>query len=453
MYKTLPITITSRAFAFVCATLVFLIFIAFGEMLLKNHADEERNKQRDEAMSYTSTLRARTERELNSLLYLSSGLGSYLVVRNDSIQPKEINDILAVLYRNSSHVRNFGIAIGYRLTFVYPLEGNERAIGLYYPDQPAQWPVIQKIAKSNKSALAGPVKLVQGGSGLIYRVPLSIQGNYWGMLSTVIDTDSFFRAIIEGADNSNYEFAVRGKDGLGIQGDSVWGNLALFGQQDTIVQKIDIPGGSWFIAVKPKTDDPLNKFSIAVRMVSLILGGFIAWMMYMLIRSRADLTYLAMYDGLTGLPNRLLLEDRADIAFARQRRNPTQLCALLFFDLDGFKDINDKYGHKAGDVILRVTAERAKSIVRLNDTVARWGGDEFIILLEEVTQSALENLMLRLRDELESPIDFEEWKLKVGVSIGFAIYPETGGSLDEILKIADQKMYEDKNQKNRGAGR
>jgi diguanylate cyclase (GGDEF)-like protein len=116
----------------------------------------------------------------------------------------------------------------------------------------------------------------------------------------------------------------------------------------------------------------------------------------------------------------------------------------LFLDLDGFKNINDAYGHKAGDAVLRATAERAKATVRMNDTVARWGGDEFIILLENVTQEMLEVLMVRLRTNLETPIELDGCAVSVGVSMGMAIHPDAGGDLDETLRVADQRMYEDK---------
>jgi diguanylate cyclase (GGDEF)-like protein len=446
MRKTFSTAGNVRLFSLAGATLVFLLFIALGELFLGYQGSEQKHKQRMETIAHTSLLRARVERELNSLLYLSSGLGSYLVVRNDSIRAKEINDILAVLHRSSRHVRNFGVAIGHRLTFVYPLKGNEKAIGLYYPSQPLQWPVIKRIIESGKPALAGPVQLVQGGSGLIYRVPLSISGKYWGLLSTVIDTESLFTPIYEEFGDHRFEFAVRGKDGRGAGGEMVWGDVALFADKAAVVQEVEVPGGTWAIGVRAKANGNRG-YATAVRLLGLLLGGLIAWMAYQLIRNRADLAHLAMYDQLTGLPNRYLFEDRVRMALARQRRAPGQVCALLFLDLDGFKEINDNFGHKAGDIVLSVAAERARGIVRQNDTVARWGGDEFIILIENATQTAVDNYIQRLREKIEMPIDCDGVPLTVGVSIGYVMHSETSGDLDEMLKMADHRMYADKNRR------
>lgn len=447
MHRFFPSSENVRLVSLMGAVFVFLLFIAFGEMFLRSQNNESKNKQRMETIAHASLLRARAERELNSLLYLNSGLGSYLVVRNDRVQAKEVNDILAVLHRSAPHVRNFGIAIGYRLTFIYPLKGNEKALGLYYPNQPRQWPVIKDIIESGKPALAGPVQLVQGGNGLVYRVPLFISGKYWGLLSTVIDIDSFFRPIAEEFGDHRFEFAIRGMDGQGLRGDMVWGDQALFGSKETFVQEIEIPGGVWAIGVRPKDVGNQGRYAPAVRLLSVLLGGLISWMLYQLILNRADLAHLAMYDQLTGLPNRYLFEDRVRMAFARQRRTPGQECALLFLDLDGFKEINDKFGHKAGDIVLSETAERARGIVRQNDTVARWGGDEFIILIENATQATIDSYMQRLREKIEAPIACDGMHLKVGVSIGYVMHTETEGDLDAMLKMADHRMYTDKNQR------
>jgi diguanylate cyclase (GGDEF)-like protein len=112
--------------------------------------------------------------------------------------------------------------------------------------------------------------------------------------------------------------------------------------------------------------------------------------------------------------------------------------------LDGFKKINDDYSHKAGDAVLREVAQRMRAITRANDTIARWGGDEFVILLEEISQETLDHLVERLRKKIELPIEHEGHLLRVGTSIGIAVYPNHPAELDEMLKIADKHMYHDK---------
>ncbi|HLP98035.1 MAG TPA: diguanylate cyclase [Sideroxyarcus sp.] len=426
---------------------VFAVIALLGEMFLHHRADNDKEERFRDGLAFSAKLRAQAESELNSLLYLSSGLGSYLVVRNNDLKSQEVNDILGVLHKSSGHIRNFGIAVGYTIRYVYPHAGNEGAIGLNYPDHPQQWPMVKKIIESGTPALAGPVDLVQGGRGLVYRVPLYIDKRYWGLLSTVIDLDSFANVISAGVDRSEFEFAIRGQDGAGANGGMVLGSQSLFDEAEVVTQEIAVPGGKWVIAVKSRHNAPRDQAVLLIRLLFYVLASIGAWMMYMLIRSRSDLANLAMYDQLTGLPNRHLLEDRAEMALARQKRKPEQTSAVLFLDLDGFKDINDRYGHKAGDAILLAVANRASSIVRENDTVARWGGDEFIVLMEDINQEDLQLLIERLRSEIEAPVVFEEKTLRVGVSVGVAICPSSGATLDQILKAADHQMYRDKQQR------
>ncbi len=444
LHRLFPTTKNVRPVALILALCVFALFIGFGEMLVRYQDAVLRSKAHLETASYASILRARTERELNSLLYINSGLGSYLQVRHNSLQPRELIEILAVMHRGNRHIRNFAIAVGYRLTYVYPVKGNEKAIGLHYPDHPDQWLAIKHIIDTGQPVLAGPIALVQGGSGLAYRVPLYISGKYWGLLSMVIDMDSLFHTISEVNDIEHFDFAVRGKDAAGAKGGAVWGDMALFADHDVITQTIEVPGGSWVIGVRSRNDNFRSRFDVPLRVTSMLLGTLFAGMLYLLVRNRADMAHLAMYDQLTGLPNRHLFEDRVRMVFARQKRHPEQVCALLFFDLDGFKEINDRFGHKAGDAVLRETAERASSAMRENDTVARWGGDEFTILLENATQDELNTYIARLREKIAVPVKFEEAFLNVGVSIGYALHTDTESDLDAMLKMADKRMYADK---------
>jgi len=439
--------VSAKWFAVAGAAAIFLLTLSLGEAFLQAQQNEAKDRQRVEMTAYAATLRARMERELNSLLYLNSGLGSYLLVRNNKLSAKEVNKILALLYKGSRQVRNFGIAVGYRLKYVYPVAGNEKAIGLDYRNLPGQWPVIKRIVASGKPALAGPVRLVQGGSGFIYRVPLFLDGKYWGLLSTVIDTNSLLKSVFGESSDSRFEYALRGKDGLGLKGDAIVGDIGLFARPDAVVHEIDIPGGRWAIAVAPRGGLSGQGRLALERLVFTLVGGLMAWMLYVLIRSRAKLAHMVMFDGLTGLPNRRLLTDRARGAFARQHRHPDQACALLFLDMDGFKDINDRYGHQAGDAVLQATANRCRAIVRSEDTVARWGGDEFVLLVEEVSEAAVEVLVARLRQTLEAPVTFDGAQIRVGVSVGVVMHHEGDASLDEILEKADQRMYVDKSQR------
>lgn len=284
---------SARLLPLVIVISVALLIVALGELLIVTQQKEQESKNRIDSVAKLSTLRTRFEQELNSLIYLSSGIGSYLIVRNENLQEKEINEILAVLHQSSHLIKNFGIAIGYRLKYIYPIQGNEKAIGLYYPDQPAQWPTIQKIVNTGKPVLVGPIKLIQGGKGLIYRTPLFIKGKYWGLLSTVIDADSLFNTAFGEILDQNHQFAIRDKNSQNSQGNIVLGNLELFSNQASVTQEIGIPGGKWEMGLLTSGTETRDKFSLLIRLASIILAALIAGLLYNLIQSRKKFTLLS----------------------------------------------------------------------------------------------------------------------------------------------------------------
>jgi len=160
----------------------------------------------------------------------------------------------------------------------------------------------------------------------------------------------------------------------------------------------------------------------------------------------ASLEKLAHYDALTGLPNRHLLEDRFNQAVAKANRNHEML-AVCFLDLDDFKPVNDIYGHNVGDQLLVELADRIKSQLRQEDTISRYGGDEFVILLSQIhTRSDCDGILQKLLNTVSQPYNFiEGHEITIGASIGYTLYPFDKGSLDSLIDHADQSLYQIKN--------
>ena len=155
--------------------------------------------------------------------------------------------------------------------------------------------------------------------------------------------------------------------------------------------------------------------------------------------------YLATHDPLTGLSNRLLLNDRLEHALHHAARF-NKCVAAIFCDLDDFKPINDTYGHSAGDHILKSVAEEMRTILRKEDTVCRFGGDEFVILIEELdTFEYLQNVLHKIQKITQKIFTLEETELSVSMSIGAAIYPSDASTPEALLECADEAMYRSKN--------
>jgi len=158
----------------------------------------------------------------------------------------------------------------------------------------------------------------------------------------------------------------------------------------------------------------------------------------------ANAVHDAHHDELTGLPNRRLLAERAAAALTTSELRQAS-CAVLAIDLDGFKEINDRYGHEAGDRMLREIAVRLTRVMRPQDTVARRGGDEFAVLVPDVgSMLEVEKIAERLLAAVAQPATFAEGvaDLRVSASIGIALAPEQGRDLERLLQLADLAMYD-----------
>jgi len=150
---------------------------------------------------------------------------------------------------------------------------------------------------------------------------------------------------------------------------------------------------------------------------------------------------LAYRDDLTGLPNRVSLSDRMQLELAHAKRNKEQL-GVAYVDLDGFKEINDRFGHDAGDALLKAAAERMRSVLRGGDTIARLGGDEFVLLLPGIGGPEIAALVgQKLIAAIEQPVLYEGRELLASASLGIAIYPRDGDEADMLMRRADKAMY------------
>ncbi|HET7813922.1 MAG TPA: diguanylate cyclase [Candidatus Baltobacteraceae bacterium] len=223
---------------------------------------------------------------------------------------------------------------------------------------------------------------------------------------------------------------------------------ATIGVFSNFVYDAFMPPGNWFLAE--------NGVEFGTMLQSIVLTFSVIERLRLLQtetrRTRTELTAvsahakkmqaLALFDPLTGLSNRVRFNDELQRAIARRTQDEKKF-AVLFCDLDGFKGINDVYGHRFGDDVLRIVASRLTNSLRGQDLIARLGGDEFAVLLDFVPSLAqadhVANVLAHLLDE---PIVLESNIMPIGISVGRAVFPDDGRTLDALLHLADQRMYQ-----------
>jgi diguanylate cyclase (GGDEF)-like protein len=211
-----------------------------------------------------------------------------------------------------------------------------------------------------------------------------------------------------------------------------------------------LAGGLGLLAYNYFFQEPV--FSLAIASfgdaVQLFVFGLAALMISWLTRSRqsallgeAIALHRALHDPLTGLPNRTLLEDRLEQALGTSRREARSF-AVMILDLDGFKAVNDSYGHQAGDLVLEELAARLRRCLRESDTLARLAGDEFAVLLPTLHQPSDAVVAARkLLEALREPVDVGGRPVVVGGSLGVAVFPNDGDNAVSLIGEADRAMY------------
>ena len=419
---------------------LFVVLSAIGLALVRLE-DAQRDAADDRLLvAKAAEVRADLGDRLSQNINLARGLRAFVVANPDLGDPERFDTLLEEFYVQGEDIRNIGVAPGNRISHVYPLEGNEGALGLRYEDVPEQYATVELAIRTRESVLAGPIDLVQGGRGLIDRTPVFLDdGTYWGIVSLVLDVDGLVEAVAADVEDFDLDWAVRTVASESAPATLVGGDAGLFDEPDAVLT-MAVSNGTWELAVRSATPEGDNLLLLAFQVFAVALAAVVSRLVFERSRDRWRTRMLSLHDDLTGLANRRLLEQRAGRACAVARREGHPV-SLAYVDLDDFKPINDSYGHQAGDEVLRVIAARMSERIRSTDTIARVGGDEFVALLPATGVDGARSLAEELASVIELPVPFEGHELSVGASFGVATYPDDGATFDALLAHADTEMY------------
>ena len=360
--------------------------------------------------------------------------------------------IAARLVRANPSIRNVAMAPGNVITAIYPVAGNEATLGLRYADHPVQSEAVRRAMQTRRTVIAGPIALVQGGSGLVSRTPVFLRGRdgadsrYWGVVALAVDVDQLFADIARIGHRNAVAIAVRRHDAGQAPAPVSSGDPSVFAA-DPVSRFYPIPGGARLeLAAAPVGGwGAVASVPLYVRVLVHLLAVLIGILVHDMVAGRQRDRMLASRDALTGLPNRQSFDHRLSEAMLRAA---PYSCALVLVDLDDFKPVNDTHGHSAGDLVLQAVATRAQQTVGHAGTAFRIGGDEFAVLLHGVRgPDEVRDLAQRLVERIGVPVQLDHARrVQIGASIGAALFP-VGGQLEratDVFDRADRALYRGK---------
>ncbi len=305
--------------------LIFLsgLTLAYWFALLHHRADV--SHERTAITARLDKARGNISRQLDSIIHLSQGLVSLVKIQHGITQAQFVS-MAREIVTSEPRIRNIALAPENIIRFIYPLKGNESALGLNYFKNPEQREAVLRVIREKTTVVAGPVNLVQGGVGIISRTPVFMKDSsashreqrYWGIVSTVIDFDTLISGVglAEGT-NQDMRFALRGKDGTGADGITFWGDGRIFAM-DPVLMGITLPSGSWQIAALPANGWPVfNPLRSLYFIFGCLLSSIFSILFFQLIRINS---ILRQEIGERKMAMAALEQSRAELEFRVEER-------------------------------------------------------------------------------------------------------------------------------------
>lgn len=436
-----------RIISIIISIAIMLLVVLFLKGLEKDSLIIEEKNNRLIATQEISQISTNIQTILNLSMQYAEFF-DLLIKNNPNISTELIESYSNYILKYNDIIDNISIAPNAIVKHIYPLEGNESAIGHDLLNDPERKEYIEMSIATRNSVAQGPVESRQGGLKIFNRRAIFTNENgeekFWGISTIVIDFDKLLEKFELFPEKDGYLYSLKVYKANSNE-DFIWGYDEIF-DKEAIVKNIYLPNETWKIAIYPQNGWSNNESiykNINYFIYLLIISTF--FLTYSYINHYQQIREAAKLDPLTGVHNKRYFE-----RYVKKRiKKSNKYHGLILIDLNKFKNINDTLGHPIGDKVLKEATNRIKANISDNDRLGRIGGDEFFLFIYDVkNKEELFDMMNSIKDKMKVPMEFGEHKIEVTCSLGLAIYNEDGKTYSDLYKVADKDMYENKISKN-----
>lgn len=362
----------------------------------------------------------------------------------------EFYKIAQLFYEDHSVMMSIQLAPNGIVTYMYPIKGNEGgAINLF--KDPLRKKDAEYARRTGKMTVSGPINLYQGGTGLIARKPIYLENSsgetsFWGFSIVILNTEELFKSLqIDNIEKEGYDYKLW-KINSNTKKKQVILQSTKTPFKDPIEISFRIYNSKWTFSVVSQdaaTEAISYIYYVILATLVSILIALVVWLGLKLNEQNKVLMTYSYQDSLTSLYNQRKL-----FAILSQYEKENKNFGIIYLDLDGFKMINDTYGHDIGDKFLYETAKRLKKSIEGVGLAFRLGGDEFVAMIpDRYEEKFYEDLTRKIIEDFKEDVVFDNIKLNIKGSFGFARFPQDASDAQSLIKKADSKMYKIKRSK------
>lgn len=421
---------------------IFVLAMAIYGLVMHGIYQEIQSEKHRLAMMNAKNRAIALEKDIEEINGVTSTL-EILLADGNNWQVMDFDSTAKRLMKHHPYIYAVQLAPQGRVTNVYPFTGN-KAVFLDLLQDEKRGPISRYARDTGETIIHGPFDLVQGGKGIalrhpVYKTDANGQKVFWGFTIAIVKVPEFFLPTAEALSNFGYAYELYSLDSLSRQ----WQMIFSSGHELTSpeIVEFDVLNNQWKLAIMPAKGWYNYREILPHGVFGFFLVLLFTAMSYMLLRlaeAKRMFSQMSLVDGLTGLGNKRSFD--LSLEHLMQEGSSFGLC---YIDVNYFKTVNDRFGHNVGDALLKTVAKRIQE--NTSYPAYRIGGDEFVILVDEdIEEARYQQFKANIDQAFAQRVRCLDKNLHITISLGFARYPEDGQDVQQVISLADQRMYADK---------